>query len=202
MSDSDKFLKMFGAIFFSVGVVVGIIGIVGFAMSGFIMAGIPILIGVVFGSIGGGILISQMKKTAKRKNVEANGNHFLAKIYGYVEDHSCTMNGAYLMNTKVHYFDEYGVEREAILETGFARGCGDYPIGATIEIIALGNAYSWIPNSVRYERIEGEDELMDDKPVNQILGMTAISCGSCGASFTAAKGYTSTCPYCGSSINA
>lgn len=203
MNESEKFLKMFGGIFFAVGVLVGGIGIGLLFISDILFAAaIPLLLGLVFGAIGGGILISQFKKSAARKTVEENGDRFTGKIYGYVEDKSCTMNGDYLINIKVHYFDKNGMEREAIIPTGFTRGSGDFPIGATIDIIALNTSYTWVKNSVRFEHIYGEEELMDDKPLDPSkIDMIAVSCPNCGASFSAAKGYTSKCPYCGSSIN-
>lgn len=201
MNDSDKFLMLFGGIFFGVGVIATAIGIGILAFTGsFIAGGIPLLIGIIFGAIGGGILGVQIKKGRGRKKILSEGTRFTGKIYGYVEDKNCTMNGDYLVNIKVHYFDKMGTEREAIIPTGFTKGSGDYPIGATIDIIALGTEYSWDKNSVRFEEIYREDELMDDKPlVNQ--NMVAISCKNCGASFSAAKGYVSKCPYCGGSIN-
>ena len=51
--------------------------------------------------------------------------------------------------------------------------------------------------------LPGEEELMDDKPVDPMqLKMVAVSCPNCGSSFQAATGYSSKCPYCGSYINA
>lgn len=203
MSDSDKFLKLIGGIFFSIGVLVFVIGISLFVTLFEIFGSlICILIGGVFGAIGGGILISQIKRARAQRKIEKQGKKYTGKIYGYVEDHSCTMNGAYLYNIKVHYFDEKGIEREAIVNTGFTKGTGDYPIGATIDIIALGSAYTWVKDSVRYEKIYGEEELMDDKPIDpSLINMVAVSCPHCGASFSAAKGYVCTCAYCGGAID-
>ena len=203
MNESEKFLKMIGGIFLSIGLLVGAIGVaLIITISEWFAGGIPLLIGVIFSAVGGGILISQFKISSKRKKIENEGEHFTGKIYGYVEDKSCTMNGDYLINIKVHYFDRKGIEREAIIPTGFTRGSGDYPIGATIDIIALNTSYSWVKGSVRYEHIYGEEELMDDKPLDpRMIDMIAVSCPNCGASFSAAKGFTSKCPYCGSAID-
>lgn len=203
MSEDEKFLRLFGRLFFSIGLLTFVVGIgVACAGGGIIGGGVPIFIGVVFSAIGGGVLFSQIKKAKQRKKIIAQGTKYTGKIYGYVEDRSCTINDEFLINIKVHYFDEYGTEGEVIVKTGFVRGTGDYPIGATIDIIVLGSSASWVPGSVRYEHIDREEELMDDKPVNQaMVNMTAIMCNSCGASFTAAKGYVSKCPYCRASIN-
>lgn len=180
-----------------------LVGIYIFAASDDIFAAaVPVLMGLVFAATGGGILVAQIKKSKERKKIAAEGTRFIGKIHSYIEDKSCTMNGDYLVNIKVHYYDKAGIEREAIIPTGFTKGSGDYPIGATIDIIALGTRYSWDKDSVRYERIFGEDDLMDDKPINAgNLDMTAVTCSKCGASFTATKGYVSKCPYCGSSTN-
>lgn len=203
MNEEEKFMRLFGGLFFCVGLLTTVVGIgllIGFKE---IFASlICILMGIIFAAIGGGILLSQIKKSMKRREVNQKGRRYTGKIYGYVEDKSCTMNGGYLMNTKVHYFDEKGIEREAIIPTGFAKGTGDYPIGATIDIIALGSSYTWDKDSVRYERIAREDELMDNKPLDpEKLIMVAVSCPHCGASFTAAKGYVCTCAYCGGAID-
>ena len=55
---------------------------------------------------------------------------------------------------------------------------------------------------IRDEILPGEQELMDDKPVDPSkLRMTAVQCPNCGASYQAAAGYTGRCPYCGSYHN-
>jgi len=205
MSESDKFLKLFGGIFFSIGVLVLAIGIGMLAFFGLDVwfgAGVCLLIGIIFSAVGGGILLSLIKKANAQRKIEKEGKKYTGKIYGYVEDRSCTMNGAYLMNTRVRYFDDKGIEREAVLNTGFAVGSGDYPIGATIDIIALNTSYTWVKDSVRFEKIYGEEELMDDKPLDpELISMVAVSCPHCGASFSAAKGYVCKCAYCGGAID-
>lgn len=203
MNESEKFSCLFGGIFFSVGVLV--LGIALFLMIGFgefFASLICLLLGVVFSAVGGGFLIAVFRSTTKRNKVKKNGRRYTGKIYGYIEDYSCTVNGGYLMNTKVRYFDEDGIEREAIIPTGFVKGTGDYPIGATIDIIALDSNYSWDKNSVRYEHIDREEELMDNKPLDPAkINMVAVACSHCGASFSAAKGYVCNCPYCGAAID-
>lgn len=203
MNATEKFMRMFGSIFFAVGVITLITGIFSFGSTGDILGDvISVSLGVVFSGIGGGIYIAQMKKGKKRKQINEEGTRYTGKIYGYVEDKNCTMNGDYPVNIIVHYFDKAGVEREAYVPTGFIKGSGDYPIGATIDIMVLGTEYTWDKDSVRYEKIDGEEELMDDKPVTPDKNsMIAVSCASCGASYTAVKGYVSKCPYCGSSTN-
>lgn len=203
MNESDKFLRLFGGIFFAVGVLVLSIGVsLIFTIHEMFGALICLLIGFIFAAVGGGILLSVIKSSLARKNLKENGKRYTGKIYGYVDNKSSIMNGDYLVNIKVHYFDEMGIEREAIIPTGFTRGSGDYPIGATIDIIALGTKFTWVENSVRYEHIYREEELMDNKPIDPTkLNMVAVNCPGCGASFSAAKGYVCTCPYCGGTIN-
>lgn len=203
MNDSEKFLVMFGSIFLSVGSLVLFVGIVLILGLGELFgSSICILLGFVFAAVGGGILISQLKAISKRKKVAKTGRRYTGKIYGYVEDKRAIVNNDYLVNIKVHYFDETGIEREAVIPTGFTKGSGDYPIGATIDIVALGSAYSWDKNSVRYEHIDREEELMDNKPLDpKLINMVAVSCPHCGASFRAAKGYVCTCAYCGGAID-
>lgn len=202
MNDSEKFMRLFGLIFFLTGVLTFISGVITLCVSHDLFAGgIPIMLGIVFGVVGGGVLLVGIKKNKERKNVAANGTRYTGKIYGYVENRSYTMNGDFTVNIKVRYFDEMHVEREALLPTEFVKGNGDYPIGATIDFFVLGSSYSWDPKSVRYEKIEGEEELMDSKPIDPgKITMTAVSCPMCGASFSAAKGYVSKCPYCGGSV--
>ena len=107
-----------------------------------------------------------------------------------------------MMDTIVHYFDSYHVEREAIIPTGFTRGAGMYPIGLTIDIFEYNGKYGYDPDSVRDERLPGEEELMDDKPVApDQLRLVAVRCPNCGSSFRAATGYSSKCPYCGNYLN-
>ena len=72
----------------------------------------------------------------------------------------------------------------------------------TMDIYEYQGKYGWDPDSVRDEILSGEQELMDDKPVDPSkLRMTAVQCPNCGASYQAAAGYTGRCPYCGSYHN-
>lgn len=202
-TSSEKLIKLVGGIFFAVGILLVVVGIFVLAISGSLFGGgIPLLIGVVYTILGGGMLLSNFKKSMNRKKIMGNGVHYFGKIYGYVEDKSHTMNNDYTVHIKVRYFDEMNVEREAVIPTGFTKGSGDYPIGATIEIVSLGASYTWVPGSVSFGTLPREDELMDDKPIDpSLVTMIGVSCPSCGASFSASRGYMSKCPYCGNSIN-
>ena len=124
--------------------------------------------------------------------------------YSYVENTSFTVNNSYTVNTVVHYFDETHTEREAVIPTCFEKGSSKMlPIGMTVDIYCYRDKYDYDPKSVRSEYLPGEEELMDDKPVDPMqLKMVAVSCPNCGSSFQAATGYSSKCPYCGSYINA
>ena len=137
-----------------------------------------------------------------KKMIVKKGVRYPAKIYGYTENTSVRVNNTYMMDTIVHYFDSYHVEREAIIPTGFTRGAGMYPIGLTIDIFEYNGKYGYDPDSVRDERLPGEEELMDNKPVApDKLRLVAVRCPNCGSSFRAATGYSSKCPYCGSYMN-
>lgn len=139
----------------------------------------------------------------KNRRIRSHGTKYAAKIYGYAEDTSVLVNGSYPVNTVVHYFDENGTEREAILETGFAKGSGAYPLGMTIDIYEYNGKFSWDAASVRNEELPGEAELLDNKPVSTAgLKTIAMECSGCGASFTATKGFVGKCPYCGRFIDA
>lgn len=203
MNSSERFMILFGSIFASVGLLSFGIGIfLIFSEVEMFASFICIFLGLIFAAIGFSIIISNTKRIARRKRAEKNGKKYTGKIQGYVEDCSCLVNGQYLFNTKVHYFDEKGIEREAILPTGFVKGTGEYPIGATIDIVVDNTVCSWDKDSIRYEHIYREDELMDNKPLDPSkLNMTAVVCPNCGASFSAAKGYVGTCPYCSSVFN-
>lgn len=202
MNESEKFLVLFGGIFFPIGLIMTVVGIALLCFGELFGAFICLILGVIFGAVGGGCLIAALKTYSKRKKIEKNGRPYTGKIYGYVEDCSGTMNGEYLMNTLVHYFDRKGVEREAVLPTMFVKGSGDFPIGATIDIVEMNSKYTWVKGSVRYEHIAGEEELMDNLPLDPSkLNMVAVECPNCGASFSAAKGFVCKCPYCGGAIN-
>lgn len=202
MNSAEKFDLLFGGIFSGVGVVLFIVSI-GCLISGQLEpVGICAIFMLVFGGVGAGFLIVLIVSLTKKKRILSKGKKYTGKIYGYCEDKSFTMNGDFLVNTRVRYFDEDGIEREAILPTRFTKGTGDFPIGATIDISVLDKSCSWDNKSVRYEEIDREDELMDSKPLEQSkLNMVAVSCRNCGASFTAAQGYVCNCPYCGGAID-
>lgn len=199
MRSVDKILLGLGSSFAFAGLVMLIIGI--FAFSGSELAFFCVFAGF-FIVIGGGFLFFVWKNRMKQRQLLKQGTRFRAKIYGYVEDRSCSVNNSFPLNTKVRYFDLQGVERESILPTGFSKGSGDFPIGATIDIYVLGSSCTWVKGSVRFEHIPYEEELMDNKPINtNELTMIAVTCPSCGASYKAATGYVSTCPYCGHAVN-
>lgn len=157
---------------------------------------------MIFFFTGLALLVPPIRSIFQNRKIIKNGTRRLAKIYDYVEDTSATVNGAYPVNTVVRYFDSYGKEREAILETSFLRGSNEYPIGMTIDIYEYGQKTGYDKNSVRSETIPGEEKLMDNLPLyNAATEVIAVECRSCGASFCATKGYVSKCPYCGRMID-
>lgn len=163
---------------------------------------IGVIIPLIFVIIGIGMLIGITIPSIKKSAIKRNGTKYSGKIYGYVNNTSFMLNGAYTLNTKVHYFDNKGIEREAILPTSFAKGSNQYPIGMTIDIYEYQGKYGYDPKSVRNQILPREEELMDNKPIDMNSVQTlAVTCPNCSASFHAAIGYANNCPYCGSAIN-
>lgn len=202
MNALQKLLMALGAAFAGIGLVFTIVfGSVLPMMPGsgsMVMIVIPIF----FIIIGLSFVIFVLTAVSKKKEVEKKGKKYPAKIYGYVENTSVRVNSSYLIDTKVHYFDEKHIEREVIIPTGFNRGSSQYPIGMTIDIYEYNGKYSFDPKSVRDEILPGENELMDDKPIEpERITNVAVECKNCGATFQAVKGYTERCPYCGSIYN-
>ena len=154
---------------------------------------------IAFLTIGLGFIIGVFIGVRKKSNIRKRGNCYPAKIYGYVQNTSYLVNGRYPLNTVVHYFDNYHIEREAILPTSFCQGASQYPLGMTIDIFEYQGKYEYDPSSVRYEILSGEQELMDNKPVEPSqLHIISVICPNCGASYKKAADYAEKCPYCGS----
>ncbi len=199
------FWLMFGGIFFIVGFIltVAFVG-VGILDAGFGtgFAGVFLLIPVACMLAGLGVLIYAFKLIIRKKDISKKGIRYQAKIYGYAEDKSLVVNGEFTMNVKVRFFDSNHIEREAILPTNFPKNSNMYAIGMTIDIFEYNGEFDFDKSSLRYEHIPGEEELMDDKPINPgEQKLTAVECPNCGASFNAAEGYSNKCPYCGGYIN-
>ncbi len=197
------FLLLFGGIFFFVGFVTT----AAFAGFSFYIPGAGfdffLLFPASFMLVGLGVLCYAFRLIGRKKEVKKKGTKYKAKIYGYVEDTSFTLNNAYTVNLKVHYFDRSHIEREAILAANFPKNSDIYGIGMTVDIYEYKGLYDYDKNSVRIERLEGEEELMDNKPIApQEQSNAAIRCPNCGASFNAVKGYSNKCPYCGGYIDA
>lgn len=200
MNAAHKIVVLVGSIFLAIGLLVGIIFVVIAEPGNFPLGMLSLPLGFVL--IGGGMDIAVAIMVNNKKKIVQKGMRYPAKIYGYTENTSVVVNNTYLMDTIVHYFDSYHVEREAVIPTGFTRGAGMYPIGMTIDIFEYNGKYGYDPNSVRDEKLPGEEELMDDKPVApDKLKLVAVRCPNCGSSFRAATGYSSKCPYCGSYLN-
>lgn len=192
----NKILTILGAMYIAVGSMVTIV----FIACG--MVGAFLLIPIFFVVLGMVFVTGVLYSRAKKKEILTHGKQYAAKIYGYVEDHSVVVNDCYLQNVKVHYFDDAHIEREAVIPTGFPKGADTYPIGMTMDIYEYHGKYGYDPDSVRDEKLPGEEELMDDKPVapDQVK-LIAVTCPNCGSSFRAAAGYVNRCPYCGSYQN-
>lgn len=139
----------------------------------------------------------------KRMDIVEKGKKYKAKIHSYIENTAFMVNGQFTYNVKAHYFDNNGIEREAILPTSFVRGSNAYPIGMTIDIFEYEGNIGFDRKSVRTEIIPGEAELMDNLPMDPTkVTQIGIVCPNCSASFKATAGFANHCPYCGSAINA
>ena len=202
MDAMQKILMILGAAFAGMGLVFTIVFGSFLPMMRGSGATVMIVVPIFFIIIGLSLVIFVLKAMSKKKEVERKGKKYSAKIYGYIENTSVMVNSNYLIDTKVHYFDEKHIEREAIIPTAFSKGSSQYPIGMTIDIYEYNGKYSFDPKSVRDEILPGENELMDNKPVEpEKITNVAVECKNCGATFQAVKGYTERCPYCGSVYN-
>lgn len=200
MNIGQKILLIVGAAFAAIGGVLTVtfagIGMTFREMRAFLA--IPVFFLVLGLCFIAAVLIGVYKKSV----IVKKGTRYPAKIYSYTENTAYIVNGRFTVNVIVHYFDKNQIEREVVIPTAFEKGSSSYPIGMTMDIYEYRGKYGWDPKSVRNEILPGEQELMDDKPVNPSkLRMTAVQCPNCGASYQAAAGYTGRCPYCGSYHN-
>ena len=196
MNGMQKILMIMGVAYIAIG------GTFTVCFAGFDSVGFFLAIPLFFVALGIAFVAGVLISLSKKKKIIKHGHRYAAKIYGYVDNTAYMVNGRYTVNVKVHYFDENHVEREAIIPTAFERGSGMYPIGMTIDIFEYHGRFSFDPASVRNEVLPDELELMDDKPINpEQIRLVAVNCPNCGASFQAAAGYSSKCPYCGGYLN-
>lgn len=194
----NMLLLLMGIIFFVVG---GFICAVLFGLAGSSAGGF-LLIPFVFVLLGLGFIIGAGVSSANKKKIRNKGKRYAAKIYGYTENSRLLINGYPAIDTKVHYFDDKHIEKEAILKTGFARGGEEFAVGMTIDIYEYKGQFEYDKNSLRNEYLAGEEELMDDKPIlPEEITYVAVSCPNCGSNFRAMANYSNKCPYCGSYCN-
>lgn len=165
-------------------------------------ASVGIIVPSIFIILGIGFLVGVWMIDRKKRMALKHGTRIPAKIHSYVQDTSMKVNGAYPYNTRVHFWDASGIEREVILTTRFPKGDGKFPIGMTIDIYEYNGYYGYDESSIRTEVLYREAELLDNKPLNQTkLNSVAVICPNCGASFEADAGYVNRCPYCDSYWN-
>lgn len=182
---------------------IGIGGITFIIFSGVKGFGVFSLIPLLFVIIGICFIAAFFMNKKKKSDIINKGSRYTGKIYGYIQDTTVTVNGAYPINIKVRYFDENHNVKEGIIPTGFPKGSNQYAIGMTIDIFEYRGKYGWDKASVRDERIFDEEILMDVKPIEpEKIKLIAMNCPNCGSSFQATKGYSNKCPYCGSYLNA
>lgn len=200
MNGMQRILFIMGCAYVMIGSAVlicfwGMSRYVGMMTTGIVIPLLFVALGIVF-------LVIVVRGISKKNRIIRHGTKYAAKIYGYVDNTSYTVNGSYPINVRVRYFDKNHVEREAILPACFDKGSGQYPIGLTIDIYEHHGEFGFDASSVRNEVLPGEQELMDDKLMNPSeVRLLAVNCPNCGASFQAATGYSNKCPYCGSYQN-
>jgi len=194
MNSAQKICMIVGTGFAGIGLFMTVL-----FMFAFGEIGVFILIPLMFVVIGLCFIVTILVMLHNQKMIRVHGEKYAAKIYGYVQNTSYRVNDQFTWNVKVHYFDNYGIEREVILPTSISRGADSmFPIGMTIDIYEYNGKYSYDPASVRGERLRREEELMDNKSIDpEQLHLIAVRCSNCGASYKAATGYASRCPYCG-----
>ena len=193
MKAAYKIFFLVGAIFAFVGMIVTAVFFANRDVFGWLG-----LLPLIFVVVGIALIIHAIRRIFMNRKIVEKGKRISAKIYGYVEDKSTTVNGTYAVNTVVHYFDINGKECEAILETGFLRGSNEFPIGMTVDIYEYNGSIGYDKASVRSETIPREARLMHKKQINtDEMEVIAIECKNCGASFCVTKGYAKKCPYCG-----
>ena len=180
MSYTQKIFLIIGSTFSAIGILISsvFLMILNVAPDGFAsFLALPIffsILGIIF--IAGALLSYH-----KSRQTITSGVRYPAKIYGYVKNKSYTINGSFPVNTIVHYFDRDHIEREVVIPTNFCEGSSTYPIGMTIDIYEYNGRYNFDPSSVRSEILPGEQELMDNKPVEpescillQLYVLTAV----------------------------
>ena len=202
MGAAQKILTIMGVIYTIIGGGV-LIAMIFSAM--IFTSGVPLvmyLLPAVFLLLGIGFLVGVYINVAGKRNIVKKGTRYPAKIYGYMDNTSVVVNGRFPQNAKVHYFDNHGIEREAVIPTSFTKGSNEYPIGMTIDIYEYNGKYGFDKKSVRDEILYREEELMDDKPINPgAVKLIAVTCPNCASTYQATQGYSNRCPYCGSYQN-
>lgn len=192
MHTERKILVFIGGMFLLIG---GVISAIFIPVFGLPFGAFPL----IFPVIGAGLLYIPVSATIREKRTLSKGERYAAKVYGYVEDSSITINGMYPINIKVRFFDNNHKICETTLETRFPKGDVPYPIGATVDIFGMKGIYTFDPDTVRNEKIKEEDLLMDNRPLEpEKTDYVAVTCPNCGSSYKAIKGFAEKCPYCGS----
>jgi len=202
MGSGDKVFILIGGMFAGIGSVLTVI-FIGLGSAVGSEAGFFVAIPLFFVVLGTCFIVTPIISKGNRKKIVKNGKKYPAKIYGYTKNHSYTVNGCYPTDTKVHFFNDMGEEREVVLATRCTGGEGLMPIGMTVDVYEYKGKFAWDDKSLRSETLYREAELMDNKPIDPSkLNIVAVKCKACGATFEAAKGFTGQCPYCGGFTNA
>lgn len=199
--NTAKFLKMFGLLFVVLGAVIGLVlAIVGSQEHEGMLTLMAVAFLVMFCGIGGFFAWYGNNLLHRDDEIVAKGANYLAKVFGYEEDHSLTMNGAPVLVLVVRYFEQ-GEIRQASVNTGVVDKTL-YPIGSTVTIRVYEGRVALVPGSCSSSRIEGEDDLMnpDFDPLG-IQSSVNVDCPNCGASIVVPLGMSRICPYCNTKVS-
>ncbi len=72
-----------------------------------ISAGILVLMGIVFGAVGGSMFLIEIKKNIKRKNLIASGQYIMARVDSINLNVNYSVNGRHPYNIICNYYDDY-----------------------------------------------------------------------------------------------
>ena len=135
MNSAQKICMIVGVGFAGIGLFMTLIFLFAFGKPGAF-----ILIPLMFVVLGLCFIVTILVMLHNKKMIRVHGEKYTAKIYGYVKNTSYMVNGRFPLNVKVHYFDNYGIEREVILPTSISGGADSmFPIGRGQRELIIGD---------------------------------------------------------------
>ena len=199
MSKDLSFVNIAGGIFAFLGLFAFVAGIYKMIATGDILYNLmTVLAGVFVIFVGVALCYPSLKLASKRKTILKKGREYTGKIHSYVYDKTYFMDGNFLVNLMVRYFDPDGQKCEALVVTRADSKSNKFPLRSTIKIREYKGEFAYVPGSISHTKIEGEDNLMTGSAFAPgSYHLIAKSCSGCGASYTVASSKIRRCPYCG-----